>query len=68
MLGRMWSKGSSPPWYPWYMPWVGMQTGTTNLEISLVFSQKLEIVLPQDRAILLLGIYAKDAPPYHKDT
>ena len=25
------------------------------------------IVLPQDSAILLLGIYPKDAPPYHKD-
>jgi hypothetical protein len=28
----------------------------------------LEIVLPQDLAIPLLGIYPKDAPPYHKNT
>jgi hypothetical protein len=24
--------------------------------------------LPKDPAILLLGIYPKDSPPYHKDT
>jgi hypothetical protein len=29
---------------------------------------KLEIVLPEDPAIPLLGIYAKDAPTYNKDT
>jgi hypothetical protein len=28
----------------------------------------LEIVLPEALAILLLGIYPKDAPPYYKDT
>jgi hypothetical protein len=28
----------------------------------------LEIVLPEDLAIPLLGIYLKDAPPYHEDT
>jgi hypothetical protein len=27
----------------------------------------LEIVLPEDPAIPLLGIYPKDTPPYHKD-
>ena len=32
------------------------------------FLRKLGIVLPQDPAIPLLGIYPKDAPPYHKDT
>jgi hypothetical protein len=31
------------------------------------FLRKLEIVLPEDLAIPLLGIYPKDAPPYHKD-
>ena len=31
------------------------------------FLRKLEIVLPEDPAILLLGIYPKDVPPYHKD-
>ena len=34
-----------------------------TLEINLA----VEVVLPQDPAILLLGIYSKDAPPYHKD-
>jgi hypothetical protein len=32
------------------------------------FLNKLEIVLPQDPAISLLGIYPKDTPPSHKDT
>jgi hypothetical protein len=27
----------------------------------------LEIVLPEDPAILLLGMYPKNTPPYHKD-
>jgi hypothetical protein len=27
----------------------------------------LEIALPEDPATILLGIYPKDAPPYHKD-
>jgi hypothetical protein len=31
------------------------------------FLRKLEIVLPEDPVIPLLGIYPKDAPPYHKD-
>jgi hypothetical protein len=33
-----------------------------------VFLRKLAIVLPQDLAIPLPGLYQKDAPPYHKDT
>jgi hypothetical protein len=32
------------------------------------FFWKLEIVLPEDPAIPLLGIYPKDGPPFHKDT
>ena len=32
------------------------------------FLRKLEIVLPEDPAISLLGIYAKDASSYNKDT
>jgi hypothetical protein len=32
------------------------------------FLKKLGIVLPQDPVVPLLGIYPKDAPPYHKDT
>ena len=27
----------------------------------------MEIDIPEDLAIILLGIYSKDAPPYHKD-
>lgn len=30
------------------------------------FLRKLEIVLPEGLAILLLGIHPKDTPPYHK--
>jgi hypothetical protein len=32
------------------------------------FFRKLEIVLPEDPAIPLLGIYPKDVPLSHKDT
>jgi hypothetical protein len=32
------------------------------------FLRKLEIVLPEDLDILILGIYAKDATTYNKDT
>jgi hypothetical protein len=32
------------------------------------FLRKLEIVLPEDPAIPLMGIYPKDAPTYNKDT
>jgi hypothetical protein len=31
------------------------------------FLRKLDIVLPEDPAISLLGIYPKDAPTYNKD-
>ena len=31
-------------------------------------SEKLEVDLPEDPAIPLLGIYPKDAPPCHKTT
>jgi hypothetical protein len=48
---------------------VGFQAGTTTLEISLVdFLRKLNIVLPEDPAIPLLGIYLEDAPTCNKDT
>jgi hypothetical protein len=33
-----------------------------------VFLRKLEIILPEDPAIPLLGIYPKDSPTYNKDT
>ena len=34
----------------------------------LQFLRKLDIVLPEDPVIPLLGIYPKDAPTYNKDT
>jgi hypothetical protein len=32
------------------------------------FLRKVDIVLPEDPAIPLLGIYPKDVPTYNKDT
>ena len=62
MLERMWRKRNTPPLL------VEFQAGTTTVEISLVVLRKLDIVLPEDPAISLLGIYPKDAPTYNKDT
>jgi hypothetical protein len=62
MLVRMWRKRNTPPLL------VGLQAGTTTLKISLVVLQKLDIVLPEDPAIPILGIYPKDAPTCNKDT
>jgi hypothetical protein len=42
---------------------VGLQTGTTTLEINLAFTQKMGIDLPEDPAIPHLGLY----PPNHKN-
>jgi hypothetical protein len=61
MLARIWSKGNTPTLL------VGEQTCTTTLEINLAVSQKTRIVLLQDTAIPLLGIYPKVAPQSHKD-
>jgi hypothetical protein len=36
------------------------------VKINLVVPQKLEIVLPKDPAIPLLGIYSKNVSPYHR--
>jgi hypothetical protein len=62
MLARMWTKRSTPPLL------VGLKAGTITLEISLVVPQKVNIVLPEDPAIPLLGIYSEDIPTVHKDT
>jgi len=62
MLARMWRKRNTPPFL------VGLQTGTTILEISLRFLRKLYVELPKDPVIPLLGMYPKDAPTYKKDT
>ena len=58
----MWRKRNTPPLL------VGLQTGTTTLEISWQFLRKLDIVLLEDPAIPLLGIYPEDAPTCKKDT
>jgi hypothetical protein len=47
---------------------VCLQAGTTTLEISWWFFRKLDIVLREDPAIQLLGIYPEDAPTHNKDT
>jgi hypothetical protein len=39
---------------------VGMQISTTTMESSVEISQKLEIELPYDPVIPLLGIYPKE--------
>jgi hypothetical protein len=58
MLARMWRKRNTPPLL------VGLQAGTTTLEISLAVPQKIDIVLPKDPAMPLLSIYTEDAPTY----
>ena len=63
MLARMWkTRRNTLPLL------VGLQTGTTTLEISLVVPQNLDIVLPEYPAIPLLGIYPEDVPTGNKDT
>jgi hypothetical protein len=62
MLARMWKKKNTPPLL------VGLQAGTTTLEIILVLPQKLDIVLLEDPTIPLLGIYPEHAPTCNKDT
>jgi hypothetical protein len=62
MLERMWRKRNTPPLL------VGLQADTTILEISLAVLRKLDIVLPEDPAIPILGIYTEDAPTCNKDT
>jgi hypothetical protein len=62
MLAWMWRKRNTPPLL------VGLQACTTTLEISLVVPRKLDIVLLEDPAIALLGIYPEDVPPGKKET
>jgi hypothetical protein len=59
MLGRMWRKRNIPPLL------VGLQACITTLEISF---RKLDVVLQEDPAIPLLGIYPEDVPTSKKDT
>jgi hypothetical protein len=62
MLAWMWRKRNTPPLL------VGLQACTTTLEISLLFLRKLDIVLLEDPAIPLLGIYPEDFPTGMKET
>jgi hypothetical protein len=56
---RMWRKRNTPPLL------VGLQAGTTTLEISLAVPQKIDIENP---AIPLFSIYPENAPTCNKDT
>ena len=65
MLVRMWRKRNTRSLL------VGLQACTTTLEISLEGGgvlRKLDVVLPEDPAIPLLGIYPEDVPTGNKDT
>ena len=61
MLVRMWRKMSTPPLL------VGLQDCTTTLIPVGSFFGKLDIALPEDTAISLLGIYPEYAPMFNKD-
>ena len=54
MLERVWRKGNPLTLL------VGMQTSTATMENSVEISKKLEIELPYDPAIPLLGIHTKE--------
>jgi hypothetical protein len=62
MLARMWRNRNSPPLL------MGLRADKTTLEIIVLrFLRKLDIVLPEDPAIPLLGIYLEDSPIRNKD-
>jgi hypothetical protein len=62
MLARMRRKRNTP------LLLLEFQVGTISLEINLGFLRKLNVVLPEDPAIPLLGIlYPQDAPTCNKD-
>ena len=54
MLERVWRKGNPPTLL------VGMQTSTATMENSVEIPKKLQIELPYDPAIPLLGIHTKE--------
>jgi len=65
MLARMWRNRNTPPLL------VGLQADTLHSALWKSvwgFLRKLDIVLPEDTAITLLGIYPKDAPTCNKNT
>jgi hypothetical protein len=59
---RMWRKRNTPPFS------VGLQASTNPWKSVWCFLRKLGIVLLEDPAIPLLGIYPEDAPTCNKDT
>jgi hypothetical protein len=59
MLVRMWRKRNTPPLL------MGLEAGTTTLEISSEIPQKIG---PEHPAIPFLGIYPEDTPIGNKDT
>ena len=54
MLGRVWRKGNPPTLL------VGMQTSTATMENSVEIPYTLQIELPYDPAIPLLGIHTEE--------
>jgi hypothetical protein len=60
MLERMWRKRDAPPFV------VGLQSGTTTLEINLEVPQKIGNDLLENPGIPLLSTYPKDTPPCHR--
>ena len=61
-MERVWRKRNTP------LLLVGLQIGTTTLEISLVVSKKTGMTLLEDPAVSLLGIYSEDSPACNKGT
>jgi hypothetical protein len=62
MLVWMWRKRNTPTLL------VGLQTGTTTLEINLKFPQKIGNSSTRRATIPLLGTYPKVTPPCHRGT
>jgi hypothetical protein len=62
MLARMWRKRDTPPLL------VGLQAGTTTLEISLAVPQKIRHSTTGRSSNTSPGIYPEDIPTGNKDT
>ena len=61
MLKRLWGKGNTSALL------VGMQAGTTPLDVSLVISQKIRKQPSSRSSNTTLGIYPKDVQSCHED-
>jgi hypothetical protein len=62
MLARMWRKRNTPPLL------VGLKLVHSGNQSGGWFLRNLDIVLPEDPAVPLLGIYPEDVPTGNKDT